>query len=82
MHPLTHLSHPTPSLRSPPRLPPSPSATAVTAKVQQLHAAGSLGKLTIPELKAYLKSMKLPVGGKKAELEERVRQSFGGGNGA
>ena len=62
--------------------PPSPSATAVTAKVQQLHAAGSLGKLTIPELKAYLKSMKLPVGGKKAELEERVRQSFGGGNGA
>ncbi|PSC72899.1 hypothetical protein C2E20_3898 [Micractinium conductrix] len=51
---------------------------AVTAKVQQLHAAGTLGKLTIPEMKAYLKSLRQPVGGKKGELEERVRQSLGG----
>ena len=54
---------------------------AVTAKVQQMHAAGTLSKLTMPEMKAYLKSMKLPVGGKKGELEERVRQSLGGGGG-
>ena len=43
-----------------------------------MHAAGSLGKLTIPELKAYLKSLRLPVGGKKGDLEERARAALGG----
>jgi hypothetical protein len=43
-----------------------------------MHAAGTLGKLTIPELKAYLKSLRLLVGGKKGELEERARQALGG----
>jgi hypothetical protein len=50
----------------------------VTAKVLAMHVAGTLGKLTIPELKAYLKSLRLPVGGKKGELEERARQALGG----
>lgn len=54
---------------------------AVTAKVVQAQAGGTLGKLTIPELKAYLKSIKAPVGGKKGELEERVRQRLGGWGG-
>ena len=54
------------------------SPSAVTAKVLAMHVAGTLGKLTIPELKAYLKSLRLPVGGKKGELEERARQALGG----
>jgi hypothetical protein len=48
----------------------------VTAKVLGMHAAGTLGKLTIPELKAYLKSLRLPVGGNKGDLEERARQAL------
>lgn len=58
-----------------------PLCVAVTAKVQAAHAAGTLGKLTIPELKAYLKTIKQPVGGKKGDLEQRVRASLGGGGG-
>lgn len=53
------------------------SPAAVTAKVGQMHGAGTLGKLTVPELKAYLRSVGRPVGGKKGELEERVRQQLG-----
>ncbi len=48
----------------------------MTAKVLGMHAAGTLGKLTIPELKAYLKSLRLPVGGNKGDLEERARQAL------
>lgn len=58
--------------------------TSVTAKVHAMHAAGSLSKLTIPELKAFLKSLpgKHALGGKKGELEERVRACLGGSAGA
>ncbi|KAL4457639.1 hypothetical protein ABPG75_012504 [Micractinium tetrahymenae] len=69
---------------APAKPPPKPRAkpadvdvAAVTAKVHQMHAVGTLGKLTIPEMKAYLKSIKQPVGGKKGDLEERVRASLG-----
>jgi hypothetical protein len=47
--------------------------------VGALHAAGSLSKLTIPQLKAVLKSHKLPVSGKKGELEQRLREHLEGG---
>lgn len=61
--------------------PPIPSL-AVTAKVQAAVApGGSFAKITLPELKAYLKSIKQPVGGKKGDLEERVRAALGGGGG-
>ena len=61
--------------------PPIPSL-AVPAKVQAAVApGGSFAKLTLPELKAYLKSIKQPVGGKKGDLEERVRAALGGGGG-
>ena len=46
----------------------------VTARVQALHAAGTgLAGLTIPQLKAFLKSVGKAVGGNKAALEERAR---------
>lgn len=41
--------------------------------VPALFASGHLSKLKIPQLKAYLKSVGLPVSGKKGDLEERVR---------
>jgi SAP domain len=41
-------------------------------KVKAAKNAGTLGKLSLLELKAYLKSVGKPVGGKKAELIERV----------
>lgn len=50
---------------------------AAVSKVQAAHAGGGLGKVTIPELKAFLRSVKQPVGGKKGELEERVRAWLG-----
>ena len=56
--PLLSLPHPSllPSSPSPtPSSSPTPPSSAVTAKVLAMHAAGTLGKLTIPELKAYLK---------------------------
>ncbi|GAB4820750.1 hypothetical protein N2152v2_007796 [Parachlorella kessleri] len=46
----------------------------VVKKVLSSHAAGKLSALTMDQMKAYLKSVKKPVGGKKADLEERVRQ--------
>jgi hypothetical protein len=61
-----------------PPLPASASTGAVAAKVLQYHASGMLGKLTVPELKAFLKSVRQPVGGKKGDLEERVRVHLGG----
>lgn len=42
------------------------------AKVKAANTAGMLAKLSLLELKAYLKSVGKPVGGKKAELVERV----------
>jgi len=34
-------------------------------------------KLTIPDLKVFLKNAKLPVGGKKADLLDRARAAAG-----
>lgn len=42
------------------------------AKVKAAKAGGTLAKLSLLELKAYLKSVGKPVGGKKADLMERV----------
>ncbi|PRW56060.1 hypothetical protein C2E21_5110 [Chlorella sorokiniana] len=74
---------------APPKAPakPRPKAAdidlaAVTAKVQAAVApGGSFAKITLPELKAYLKSIKQPVGGKKGDLEDRVRVALGGAGG-
>lgn len=43
------------------------------AKVAAARTSGTLAKLSLLELKAYLKSAGKPVGGKKAELVERVQ---------
>ena len=45
--------------------------------VSGLAAAGKLGSLTIPQLKAYCRSIKQPVGGKKADLEARIKAHLG-----
>lgn len=42
------------------------------AKVKAAKAGGTLAKLSLLELKAYLKSVGKPVGGKKADLMERI----------
>lgn len=71
-----------PQLRSPqqPALPSRSLPTTVTSKVKAaVGPGGSFAKVTLPELKAFLKSIKQPVGGKKGELEERVRAALGGG---
>lgn len=50
---------PSPAFAPPsPALPSAFAPSAATAKVLQAHAAGTLGSLTVPELKAYLKSVK------------------------
>ena len=45
---------------------------AVEAKVRAKHAEQQLEKLSIPEIKCFLKVKKLPVGGKKGDLLERL----------
>ena len=47
-------------------------AAAVEVKVASLRAEGKLSRLTLPELKTWLKAHKLPVGGKKADLIVRL----------
>lgn len=42
-------------------------------RVPALVAEGRLGSLTIPQLKAYCRQAKIPVGGKKGDLEERIK---------
>eukprot|EP00892_Ulva_mutabilis_P010491 jgi/Ulvmu1/7814/UM004_0043.1 len=42
------------------------------AKVTAAKAAGTMAKLSIPELKVYLKAIGKPVGGKKGDLVERI----------
>lgn len=44
----------------------------VEAKVRDKHTAGQLEKLSIPELKCFLKARKQALGGKKADLVARV----------
>ena len=46
----------------------------VEAKVREKHAIGQLDKLSIPELKCFLKARKQPLGGKKADLVARVTE--------
>ena len=53
---------------------------SVKAKIEAARASGSAGGLTIPELKAWLKSCGLPVGGKKSDLEARLMTSLTGGS--
>lgn len=45
--------------------------------VPSLASAGKLGSLTIPQLKAYCRSVKQPVGGKKGDLEARIKAHLG-----
>lgn len=45
------------------------------AKVKAAIAAGTMIKLNLQGLKAYLKSIGAPVGGKKADLIERIQKS-------
>ena len=52
-------------------------AAAACARVCALAAAGTLAAATMDELKAFLKSSKLPVGGKKAVLVERAAGALG-----
>ena len=46
------------------------------AKIKEKQAIGKLDDLNLAELKAALKSRKLKVGGKKAELVERLQQAL------
>lgn len=48
-------------------------AAQVQAKVMGLFAAGQQQKLTLPEMKCFLRARKVPVGGVKADLLVRVR---------
>lgn len=52
---------------------------AVEAKVMANHAERQLDKLSIPEIKCYLKAKKLPVGGKKCDLLTRLAECLNGG---
>ena len=52
---------------------------AVEAKVEAKHAERQLDKLSIPEIKCYLKAKKLPVGGKKCDLVTRLADCLNGG---
>ena len=45
---------------------------AVETKIKAKHAEQQLGKLSIPEIKCFLKAKNLPVGGKKGDLLERL----------
>ena len=45
--------------------------------VPSLAASNALNTLTIPQLKAFCRSVKVPVGGKKADLEMRIKQHLG-----
>lgn len=47
-------------------------ATQAEAVLRTAHAAGTLQKVSVPEMKAFLKSRGLLLGGKKAEIIERV----------
>ena len=54
-------------------------ATAVDAKVTSKYACGSLKDLSIPEMQCFLRSKGQPVGGKKAELEQKLFLLLQGG---
>lgn len=50
---------------------------AVDKKIREKHAAGSLNDLSIPEMKCFLKTHKVPVGGRKAVLIARLEPLLG-----
>lgn len=52
-----------------------PSRATANARCVRERAAEA--KLTIPDLKVFLKNAKLPVGGKKADLLDRARAAAG-----
>ena len=41
------------------------------------YTKGTVGKFKVADLKAYLRSIGLPVSGKKADLVERVESTLG-----
>ena len=57
-----------------PKKPATVEIDPASLNIPQLVQSDKLSTLTIPQLKAYLKSVKKPVGGKKSDLEERVKQ--------
>ncbi|KAL4534642.1 hypothetical protein Ndes2526A_g05525 [Nannochloris sp. 'desiccata'] len=57
--------------------PPAAEIDVVSLDVPGLVAAGKLATLTIPQLKAYCRSIKQPVGGKKSDLETRIKTHLG-----
>ena len=52
---------------------PELDVSQVQAKVMELFAEGQQQKLTLPEIKCFLRARKVPVGGKKADLLVRVK---------
>jgi hypothetical protein len=62
-----------------PKAPKAPAAEVDVAAldVPGLAAKNKLASLTIPQLKAYCRSIKLPVGGKKSDLEARIKTHLG-----
>ena len=48
-------------------------AAQVQAKIMALYAKGQQQKLTLPEIKCFLRAHKVPVGGNKADLLVRVK---------
>lgn len=57
-----------------PKKPATVEIDPASLNIPQLVQSDKLSTITIPQLKAYLKSVKKPVGGKKSDLEERVKQ--------
>ncbi len=62
-----------------PKAPKAPAAEIDVASlnIPDLAATGKLSSLTIPQLKAYCRSIKQPVGGKKGDLENRIKTHLG-----
>ena len=56
---------------------PAVEIDVAALNVPQLAANGKLASLTIPQLKAYCRSIKQPVGGKKIDLENRIKAHLG-----
>ncbi len=50
----------------------------VEAKVRQMFAEGLQDKLSVPEIKVFLKARKIPMGGKKADLLARLSAALKG----
>jgi len=57
--------------------PPAAEIDVASLDVPGLVATGKLASLTIPQLKAYCRSIKQPVGGKKSDLETRIKSHLG-----